>query len=398
MSVFSSLAGTVTARLIGADIPATLDLLSRQGIDVLHFHAVTDVEGIIRLKREDYPRVCRLCENRGDRIQYQHRNGAYWTLRAVMRRPVLLIGMLIYLIAALYLPRRVLFVRVVGNETIPARLILEAASDCGIGFGASRRDVRSEKMKNALLEAVPQLQWAGVNTYGCVAEISVRERALWEASGTESGFGHIVASREGVIRSCNATKGNLLCTPGQAVGKGDVLISGYTDCGLTIRAEQAQGEIFAETKRDLTVITPDSVRVSVQTGGEKKKISLLIGKKRINLWKDSGIWDTTCDRMYEEYYITLPGGFQLPFGWCLERFSYRELQEQPCAPEDQENLLRETGEAYLKEQMLSGTIRDSGLSFAEMPGIVQMTGEYSCVEMIGVMQRLENGVKNGEDN
>lgn len=35
-------------------------------------------------------------------------------------------------------------------------------------------------MKNALLSAIPELQWAGVNTYGCRAVISVRERTLPE--------------------------------------------------------------------------------------------------------------------------------------------------------------------------------------------------------------------------
>ena len=398
MSVFSSLPATVTVKLIGADIPGTLDLLSRQGIAVLYFRALTDVEGILKLKRADYYRVCKLCQNRGDTVQYQSRNGFYWTLKAMMNRPVLLLGMMIYLIVALYLPTRVLFVRVVGNSAIPSRLILEAAEDCGIGFGASRRGVRSEKIKNALLEAVPQLQWAGVNTYGCVAEISVRERSVWEVSEKGSGFGHIIASREGVILSCNATKGNLLCIPGQAVGKGDILISGYTDCGLTIRAEQAQGEVFADTKRNLSVITPDSCCSTVQTGIIKKKISLLIGKKRINLWKDSGIWDTTCDRMYEEYYITLPGGFRLPFGWSVERFCFREQMEQSCTPESRQMLLRETGEAYLKDQMLSGTIRKAELSFEKKESSLQMTGQYSCVEMIGIMQRLEIGEKNGEDN
>ena len=89
-------------------------------------------------------------------------------------RPVLLAGLGILFLLAMYLPSRVLFIRVEGNMQIPDRQILAAAEECGIRFGASRREVRSEKVKNALLSSVPQLQWAGVNTAGCVATISVR--------------------------------------------------------------------------------------------------------------------------------------------------------------------------------------------------------------------------------
>ena len=396
MNLYSSLRGTVTASLTGADITGTLDLFARRGVPILHCQFHTELEAVITLRRADYRQVKLLCGKRGDTLKLKKRSGIYWTLKALLKRPVLTFGALFYLVTALYLPSRVLFVRVVGNSAVPTRLILEAAADCGIGFGASRREVRSERMKNALLEAVPQLQWAGVNTYGCVAEISVRERAQQEAPAVESSFGHIVASREGIITSCNATRGNLLCAPGQAVEAGDILISGYTDCGLTIRAEQAQGEVFAATRRELTVITPDSCLTGTQNGEEKKKISLLIGKKRINFWKDSGIWDTTCDRMYEEYYITLPGGFQLPFGWCVERYRPRTLSETELSAESREQLLQEAGAAYLKEQMLSGAIRDSVLTIDKEDGYLKMTGQYSCVEMIGFMQRQEIGETNGE--
>ena len=57
-----------------------------------------------------------------------------------------------------------------------------------------------------------------------------------------------------------------------------------------------------------------------------------------------------------------------------------------------------TKDLDLKGQMVSGTIRDSHVSFTEQEGIIQMTGQYSCVEMIGFMQRLEIGDTNGEDN
>ena len=395
MNLFSA---TVTVEITGADIPGTLALLTDRGIRVENCISPEELTAIISVTHKDATALQRLCEKRGDRVQILRRRGLYWMGRAFLLRPVLVIGMLLTLFATMYLPGRVLFIRVTGNTTVPTRLILASAEECGIGFGVSRRSVRSERMKNALLEALPQLQWAGVNTRGCVAEISVRERRLEEMTKDAGGFGHVIASMDGVILSATATRGNLLCMPGQAVAAGEVLISGYTDCGISIRAEGAQGEIFAATRRKITAVTPDKILQCTASGGVTKKISLFIGKKRINLWKDSGIWDSTCDRMYEEYYITLPGGFQLPMGWSVERFTSRSCMPGALEPDVLRQLLVLSGETWLKGRMISGTIRERAVSFEELDGSVQMTGEYSCVEMIGFPQRLEIGETNGENN
>ena len=398
MRMSSSLGGMVTVQLTGADLPSTLDSLIRQGIMINRCHFTSDLEAEITIARRQYKQLEAICLKRGDTQRLMDRKGAYWRFHSLWKRKVLLLGLAIFLIASLYLPTRVWFVRVTGNMSVPSNLIIESASSCGIRFGASRRAVRSEQVKNALLEAVPQLQWAGVNTYGCVAEISVRERSREEVPEESSGVGHVTAGLNGVIVSATATRGNLLCTPGQAVSAGDILISGYTDCGLTIRAEQAEGEVFAATRRCLTVAIPNFSLRGRLNEIEGKKISLFIGKKRINLWKDSGIWDATCDRMYEEYYITLPGGFQLPFGWSVESYRPRDLLPEPIPQENCEYLLAETAKRYLNRQMLSGTIRNAEVSFEENSGAIQMTGEYGCLEMIGFRQRLEIGETNGENN
>jgi hypothetical protein len=102
--------------------------------------------------------------------------------------------------------------------------------------------------------------------------------------------------------------------------------------------------------------------------------------------------------MYEEYYITLPGGFQLPFGWSVEQYRFREMVPQKWDRTEMEDLLSRTAEAYLQSQMISGVIRDRGCCFYESSGSLQLAGKYSCVEMIGFRQRLEIGDTNGENN
>ena len=280
----------------------------------------------------------------------------------------------------------------VGNQNVPEHLILEMASDCGLSFGTERREIRSEKVKNALLGAVPELEWVGINTAGCVATISVRERQSSENSQPPQGVCSIVAIRDGVVQEVTVTGGSAACKRGQAVRAGQVLISGYTDCGLSIRAERAKGEIYATTSHRLFFIMPQMQSQRGQIVSQKQKYSLIIGKNRINFYQDSGNSDVSCVKMYEENFVTLPGGFQLPVAIVTETW----VEYEKCMPtgttEESSQSLSMLAQAYLRGQMVAGTILSKDESFTEQDGILQLDGEYGCFEMIG-RERNEEIIK-----
>lgn len=375
--------------LISADPGGTLRAVSEKGITV---HNVTVEEDGMTCRfvipASAYQTLEAVATRRGDSLQVLERKGAVRILYGLRRRPVLLFGLLFVFALTMYLPTRILFFQVSGNENLSDREILSAAESCGVYFGISRRELRSEKMKNAILEAMPQLQWAGINTSGCVATISVRERSTSQEKKQDSGVSSIVAVRDGVISEITVERGDGMCQVGQAVKEGQVLISGYTDCGLTIRATRAQGEIYASTQRALTVISP-----AVQSQrGEKtettKNFTLILGKKRINFYKGSGISYSSCVKMYSESYLTLPGGFQLPIGIATE-----VIEEYDCAEcavsSDQSPGLEDFARNYLVQQMVAGQILSARLEPGTTEDLIFLQGEYACREMIGKVRSEE---------
>lgn len=398
MDLWKSLAGMVEVELTSAEPEAALGAVSTRGIEIFRVEQKGELTMRFRIRRKDYNMLAALCEKRGETLKLLRKSGLYWAGRQLLRRPVLLAGMAFFLALVLYLPSRVFFIRVEGNVTVPTRQILEAAGESGICFGASRRQVRSEKVKNALLSAVPQLQWAGVNTAGCVATISVRERTDAQASQQEWEVTSIVAARDGYILSGTVTRGNALFQVGQAVKAGQVLVSGYTDCGICIQATRAEGEIMAQTNRTLEAVTPSQWVLRGEETGVHRKYSLLFGKKRINLWKDSGILDTTCGRMYMEYYVTLPGGFQLPLALCVEEFTSYETGTAELPQSGAEEALTEYADSYLLQQMVAGEIRSRLQTVCLDGGIYRLKGSYVCVEMIGRVQREQIGDTNGKNS
>ena len=393
MDLWHSLDGMIALRLTSADIGEALAVIQKENIVLFGVSSTDDPLSVtFQMRRRDFRRFRAIANKRCLDYKIIKRNGIYWSVKSLAKRPVLVFGLAFLLVLVCFLPTRIYFFQVEGNENIPANYILEKCSACGITFGASRREVRSEKVKNALLEAIPQLQWAGVNTSGCVATISVRERSDVEKIIPTQGVSSIVASRDGVITQVTVTKGNGVCSVGQAVRAGQVLISGYTDCGIAIRGERAEGEIFALTERKLSVALPTERTEKGEIIRQEKKYSLIIGKKRINFYKDSGILDSSCVKMSKIVQLTLPGGFTLPIYWVAETWEVYSAKNAQQSSEETRAQISDFAEKYIVGQMIAGQILSKQEYFTDEDSL---DVEFTCREMIGQVQTEEIITPNG---
>ena len=398
MTIWHSMGGMVSVELTAPDPAAALSCVSNARIHVSDVMPEGDLTVRMSIRRADRAKLMSIARKKGFEVRYIKKEGVFWSAASLLHRPVFAAGVMIAVLAALMLPNRVLFVQVEGNVLVPEKRIIEAAELHGVCFGATRRDVRSERIKNALLEEIPQLQWVGVNTKGCVAVISVRERSIPQYSAASGRVGSIVAVRDGVVVSCVVEKGNKLCDIGQAVTAGQVLISGYTDNGLSVSATCASGENYANTKRILTVTAPSDLRCRGAMIDSGKRISVILGKKRINFYKGSGISTPECVRMYKESYVTLPGGFRLPIRIGVEQWFTFATTDISAPADELEQQLRAYATAYLNSSMIAGKILSSEIAINEADSTLILSGNYDCLEMIGQLRNEEIIKPNGNDS
>ncbi len=389
MHAMLTILGTVTIEVISADTASLITLLNRNAVPVFNVKQTGPLGILFQVYRKDFKSVKKICERRGDAVNLKNRNGFYWLVKKGVSRTALMLGIGLTLGLSAFLPTRILFIEVVGNQHIPAKSILENAQTCGIQFFSSRSEIRSEQMKNKLLEAMPQLQWAGINTYGSRAVISVSEKTDYNQKTVPDGIYSIVAGVDGVVQSCTATKGNLLCQKGQAVKKGEMLISGYTDCGLVIQATKAEGEIYANTLRNLSMVVPLDYTDKTENKDSEQSFSIIFGKIRIKLWGNSRISPQECVKIYKEYTLRLPGGFMLPVSLAIEHWTGYNENEIQTVSQDFPLDLSSFAQTYLKQQMLSGTVISKVENWDVINEILVFNGQYSCHEMIGRMQKEE---------
>lgn len=388
MDLWSRITGIVTVELTAAEPERILGAIAGSEIsvfDVVHDGALRIV---FRIRRSDLPQVEKIAVRHGGKLKPIGMQGGYYWIREWRKQPVLLLTLILLLAASVFVPGRILFVQVQGNDAVPTRLIREIAAQYGLEFGAARRDVRSEGIKNELLDAIEQLEWVGVNTSGCTAVITVREREL-QPQETSDKICNVVACTDGIIEDITMIRGTLLCTRGQAVRAGQLLVSGYKDLGICARVVGAEAEIYARTNREYRAILPEKTIRRQNETGNTKKFSLVIGKKRINLYSDSGILPSTCGKMTQVISLRLPGGMTLPVCLVVESCTQYDSQTETRQEESTALWMEDAAQRYLRSQTLAGQILEKQTQTQLLGDHWEFHGRYECREMIA---RQDNGV------
>ena len=375
MQLWWRIRGWARMRLISADCVSRLRRISRE-IRLVNVDFHSDLEVEFDILRTD---VEKLTVHDGETLELVQTGGMPVILNK-LRHWRLLTGVVLLLITlTAFLPTRILFLQVRGNSSVPAGLILERAAECGVYFGASSRELRSEQVKNHLLWAIPELRWAGVNTVGCTAVITVAERQSGEVSAQELP-GDVVAVTDALVTEIYPQAGTARTAPGEAVRRGQVLISGATDLGASTRVERAAGEVYGLTSRSVDAVLPAQILLRRDSDRVVRKYSLRIGKKYVNFSNDSGILHGTCVKMRTVNYLTLPGGFQLPVALVTD--TYQMCQTEAVSREMDPAELTEQARHYVREQMRSGIILDERVALS---GEV-LTAVFECREMIGAFR------------
>ena len=383
---------------IAADPEAVLTSLTADGIELTEITRLDALTVEIRIRNNEYRNVVHKFEKMEVQMRVVRKEGILWMFHKIYRRPVLLVGIFIFLLLGIFLSGRILLIDVEGCVNVSEKAIIHQAEITGVRLGAKTSELRSEDIKNKLLENIPQLQWVGVTTFGSKVTIHIRERSNIEKKMNDYiGVSSVVASRDGMITEMTVYQGNPQFQIGDTVKAGDVIISGYTDCGYKILTQQALGEIFAFTQRKCSFITPS---FAVKRNTEQKEhicYRLRIGKKVINFCNHSGISEGTCVRMYSEYYWSFPGGTQLPLS--ITKIKTIDFDTIPVRANDEtKQWLLEYAREYLRAQMISGKIVNEIVLWNANDDVYELSGTYACHEMIGQEKQEEIIVEDAKDN
>ena len=373
---------TLKLRVTGA---APARCLNRWTAADLAFWALkreSELDFTCRVRARDLPLLRREAARAQCEVRVLGRFGLPVLLRRLRARPVLVVGTVLALALALFAQSFVWFLRVEGNERVPAETILRALEEEGVRFGTWGPSIDSEDLKNRVLNRVPALSWLAVNRSGCLVTALCAEREPETEPEETEGVMDIVAARPGILREISVLEGFAVREPGDAVLEGDLLISGVMEWTVRVQAGRARGEVYADTLRTSELICPAETVKKVYTGRTEVCRTIIFQRKRRNLSGNSSIFGTMCDRITEINEWSLPGGFVLPVRVeTVTLYEYR-LEPAELSLDEAEPLLNAEALRQTQAQMVAGRVEQGSAVTQKKENGYICRAALNCLELI----------------
>ncbi len=305
MSLVLVLSGSIEVSVNAASRMRFLNLCLCHGIPYRHFRYCEDGGIAFRTAWLTAYRLRRLCAREGIEVVFSTPRGLPAFLFGLRRRAGLLAGAAVAIFLLVLSSCFVWDIEVTGNSQMTQEEIRALLADCSFSVGSYIPDVKIRELENRVLLASPDIAWIAINLQGTVAEVQVIERNTPEPSNT-SKPANMIAAADGQIEFLQLYRGNAVVTVGQAVKKGELLISGIYDSATEgFRFTRAAGEVMARTEHTYRIEIPLSYEEKVFGEREYRSISLNFFHFSSEIFKKTGNQSNTCDIIKDE----------IEFGW-----------------------------------------------------------------------------------
>ncbi len=225
-------------------------------------------------------KTSKILEKRNAKVEHERCFGMPHLLGKYKRRVGLLAGALTVFVLLLLSQLFVWHISIEGNENVGEDEIKSVLYSIGFKEGAYKKGVDMDSLVNNFLIREKRISWIAVNFDGTVAHVEVKEGANPSLSPKKENV-NLVASTAGIILRVDALEGGTLVEKGDAVVKGQLLISAFVEKrtgGTVLRG--ARGFVWANTERGYQVSVPLEYCEKSYTGRKMKTFSLsVLGKK-----------------------------------------------------------------------------------------------------------------------
>ena len=391
-AIINFLRGSVLFTVTGVFPERFLNLCAQAGVGFWDLEWLDPHTLRLRVSRRDARRVGPLAEKVLCEARARRHLGFPYFLAGFRKRYALLLGLALSLAAVCLLSRFVLTIEVSGNETVSTAAILTELSRQGVRVGAYGPGLDVRRISQESLLRLDGLAWMSINLHGTRAEVLVREKLPEPEVRDESTPANVVAQADGVILDLEVLDGQAVFREGEAVLRGEVVISGtmdlrepeYSAVDAGQRLVHARGNVWARTYRTLTAQIPLEAQVKRYTGEEETQWSLLVLGRTVNFFGKGGVFSEGYDKIVETHPLTLPGGRVMPL--ALRRTEYRAYVTEPAA------LNAGAARSMLEERLLErldaligedGEVLDTVFTVREEDGMLAVTLRAECREQIG---------------
>lgn len=378
------LIGYIEIRVKGGFCERFINLCAMRRIELWDVSLYEDtVKAKISIK--NFKKLRGVARKTGVKISIACKRGLPFYLRDNKDRVGLLIGAGIFIFFMTVMNSFVWCIYADDSEKFSSVQILQAAHNAGLHYGIRVKNFDEEKAAREIYKAFDgELSWVKVNIKGSLAVIDFREktkRIEIEEKGQPS---NIVADFDGVIISDETYQGSKNKSRGDAVVKGDVLISGVVE-GVDMKPlyYQSKGKFTA-----LHTVTLESELSRSDTAYRYTSVSedyaiCFFGLNiPLTITQDSA--ENSHRYTYESFFQI--EGYRLPFG-IKKTVTVNYIKEE--LSDTQQKLLAMfiyNDKAY--EKFSNTNILSYNVKIDRENNGYKVLGEYQCIDFIGESKEI----------
>ena len=331
---------------------------------------------------DSYKKIRPIAKKSGMKVSINRKHGLPFMFSRHKNRFGLAIGAVLCSLFVLFFSSRIWRIEVMGNNRVSAEEITAVFSDLGVYKGAASDKINASEIEAAALRRLPEISWLNINISGCTAMIEVRETVEKPKTDNDNTPVNLVAARDGqliILRPFNGTAETVVGSP---VLKGDLLISGIEENkDLSADLCRADGYAVARTVRKSEYLLPMSFTAS-ETVSVKKRYTLHF------LIFDIPLGKPLASGFAESSFLFI-NNVELPLG--ITEITSATLNKHKCVLNKKDAVLLATlrfSEARL-EEFRGMEVENDRVSVQVNDNDVLISGEYDCIENIGVPSPIE---------
>lgn len=248
------------------------------------------IECFISVREFRYLRV--LARGKEIRVHIVKKYGLPFITNRYKKRIGILVGAAVFIFILQFMSGYIWIIDVNGNEKIKEKTVIDACESIGITEGIRKNSIYPKLEREKLMLELDGVAWSSINIEGCRLTVNITETKEKDKQTDE--YTNLLATADGIIEKIDIVSGTSVVSVGQAVKKGDLLVSGIVETVTGTRFVKSKGTVLARSQREI-ILKEDFKQKSLVPFGKvktKRVIEFFGLKVPLYLGSEKGIYKT----------------------------------------------------------------------------------------------------------
>lgn len=266
--IYRIISGYLKVSFYGEYRERILSLCATNGITLWNSRFTGDsIESCILVR--DFRHIRKIARGKGVRVHILKKRGLPFITERYKKRFGILVGAVLFFLILELMSGYIWIIDINGNQSVSDSEILAACNNIGIHVGIKKNSIYPKIEREKLLLELDKIAWASLNIEGSRLTVNVTETK--QAEDGNKSYSNLKADTDGIIEKMDIVSGTSVVKVGDAVKKGDLLVSGIIETADDTRFVNSKGTVTAKTERTMILSEDYKQKISVPTGEVKTK-------------------------------------------------------------------------------------------------------------------------------